>query len=103
MVIGAIVFVRNFYIHFLMNLVESKSYLAFKFFSCCLCKLRPFMRSNMNRNVYHTGRRVIPIGINGDLLKVEEINAEGKDAKLVQPIPDDSAVDESRNPLEDMI
>ena len=86
--LGATYFVYNFYIHFLMNLVESKSYLAFKFFACCcFCKLRPFEQKNMHSRVFFTGRKVVDLdGGKDHLMKIDPVEKqEEKDSNQREP------------------
>ena len=59
--VTALYFLRTYYIHFLMSLIERGFFNGFRIFTCfCCCKLRPFMRANMNRDVFFTRWKVSP-------------------------------------------
>lgn len=53
----ALYFLWNFYVLFLVWLVESKSYNWFKVLTCCRWDLRSFVRSNILRDAHMAGSK----------------------------------------------
>ena len=53
----ALYFLWNFYVLFLVWLVESKSYNWFRVLTCCRWDLRKFARSNIHRDAHMAGSK----------------------------------------------
>lgn len=87
-------FLRCYYIHFLMSLIERGYFNGFKIFTCfCCCKMRTFMRANMNRDVFFTQWKV---GVEFD----EDPFASDKEGDQSQLKNNDITVISELNPLE---